>query len=194
MNTLLDVRVNMHLDSTQRPEVIGLFDEIKTDHLVYAVRGRKKEDPLFGSLGSILTKTVELMGYNLLATDNDLASYFFYSAANSHGPHTKTLAIEGLAETVAFEGLWSSNADATNLWYPETLVMDARITSDRNEFLESIPPPGGMVARNVILMLKERNWRVGVVKGSDGYTNVEPLLPDGTPKNERWGARVLKIF
>jgi hypothetical protein len=72
--------------------------------------------------------------------------------------------------------------------------MDARITSERTEFMNSLPKPGGVVARNVILMLKERNWRVGLVKGSDGFINVEPLLPDGTPKNERQGAKVKKIF
>ncbi len=178
MNKLLDVRVNMHLNNNQNPEVICLFDEIVTDHLIYV-----KRDCLDDS------------GYNLLAVDNDIASYYFFSAVNSSGPLKVGIRVDVTkGDRINYFGLWHNNAEAINLWYPEHLVMDARITSDRNEFIHSLPKPGGVVARNVILMLKERNWRVGLVKGSDGFINVEPLLPDGTPKNERLGARVKKIF
>lgn len=175
--------------------MIGLFDEIKTDHLMYVKRNREVSEEFRKGTGGGLLGTMDISGYNLLAIDNDIASYYYFSAANSNGPHKVELILDVTkGDRVKYFGLWSNNADAINMWYPETLVMDARITSDRTEFLESIPPPGGMVAHNVILMLKEKNWRVGMVKGSDGYFNVEPLLPDGTPKNERWGAKVQKIF
>lgn len=175
--------------------MIGLFDEIKTDHLIYVKRNREMSDEFKSGVGGVLVGTMDISGYNLLAIDNDIASYYFFSAVNNHGPHKVDLKLDVTrGDRVQYRGLWSSNAEAINLWYPETMVMDARITSDRAEFNESLPPYGGMVAHNVILMLKEKNWGVGLVKGSDGYASVEPLLPDGKPKNERWGARVQEIF
>lgn len=172
-----------------------MFDEIKTDHLIYVKRCRGMNEDFKKGVGGVLVSTMDISGYNLLAIDNDLASFYYFSATNRYGPHKIELALDVTkGDKVKYSGLWCNNAGAINFWYPEVLVMDARITSDRTEFFKLLPPSGGMVAHNVILMLKERNWRVGLVKGSDGYVNVEPLLPDGTPKNERWGAKVLKIF
>jgi hypothetical protein len=172
--------------------VIGLFDEIKTDHFIYSKRGLNiNTEPTF----PVILGTMEISGYSLLAIENDIASFYYFSAANYDGPHNVSLRLdESNGELVEFTGLWSNNAEAINLFYPENLVMEARITSDRTEFQNALPLWGGMVAHNAILLLKERNWRVGLVKGSDGYTNVEPLLPDGAPKNERWGAYVEKLF
>jgi hypothetical protein len=82
MNKLLDVRVNMHLNNNQRPEVICLFDEIKTNHLIYVKRDCSDDS-----------------GYNLLAVDNDLASYYFFSAANSSGPLKVGLKVDVTKET-----------------------------------------------------------------------------------------------
>lgn len=134
-------------------------------------------------------------GYNLLAIDNDIASFYYFSQVNNNGPHKVTLMLDVTkGDFVRYSGLWCSNAEAINYWFPEQLVMEARITTDETDFFNSLPPFGGVVAHNVILMLKKQNWNVGLVKGSDGYTNVEPLLPGMIPKNERWGAKVLKTF
>lgn len=190
MNSIIDVRVGMNFDSKMRPAVYCLFDSIETSDLIFDIAGsptRQKKEK------DVLLKTMDISGLNLLAISNDLAVWYYYSAANTHGFFQNIiLKIRKENEVVDqfFEGLWMSNAEAVNHWFPKTLVMSIVATDKEEEFQSLTGKPMGAVASSVVAKLNEQGWKVGLVHNVDGYTDVEPLLPDGTAKNGKV-ARIL---
>ena len=118
-------------------------------------------------------------GYTLLGIHNDVALWYFYSAVNPGGFYQNlTLKVKDGDEIkeIEYEGLWMSSAEAANFWFPETLVITATLVCDK------MIRHGGAVAAPVIAMLKKQGIQVGLVRGNDGYIDVEPLLPNGQPK------------
>jgi hypothetical protein len=190
MNTIIDVSVEMNFDSKMRPVVYCLFDSIETSDLIFDFAGspiRQKEET------DVLLKTMDISGYNLLSISNDLAVWYYFSAANQDGFYRNIfLKIKQENKIIEqfFSGLWMSNAEAVNLFFPETLVMTITATDKKNMFCERNGKHMGAVASAVAAKLNEQGWKVGLVRNNDGYTDVEPLLPDGTAKN----GKVIKIL
>lgn len=190
MNTIIDVRVGMNFESKMRPVVYCLFDSIETDDLIFDVAAsptRQKEEK------DVLLNTMDISGFNLLSISNDLAVWYYYSAANKNGFYRDIcLKIRQENEIVekSFEGLWMSNAEAINHWFPKTLVGAIIATDKEDDFLRLVGKPMGAVASAVVSKLNEQGWKAGLVANHDGYIDIEPLLPDGSAKN----GKVLKIL
>lgn len=182
--------VKMNFDTKMRPVVYCLFDSIETSDLIFDFAGtpvRQKEET------DVLLNTMDISGYNLLSISNDLAVWYYFSAANQDGFYRNIfLKIKQENKIIEqfFSGLWMSNAEAVNLFFPETLVMTITATDKKDMFCERNGKPMGAVASAVAAKLKEQGWKVGLVKNNDGYTDVEPLLPDGTAKN----GKVIKVL
>lgn len=141
MNKIIDVRIDMHTD----PSVFCLFDSIETDHLIFDLAQLDCSHDF--KLKSVLCQNTNLSGGNLLAIENDLAVWYYYSAINQNclfnSSHTKPLKVRygnEVLETV-FEGLWCSSAEAINHWFPKTMVMEVRATETRDEFESSLGHP-----------------------------------------------------
>jgi hypothetical protein len=192
MNTIIDVRVGMNLDSKMRPVVYCLFDSIETSNLIFDIAGsptRQKEEK------DVLLNTMDISGFNLLAISNDLVVWYYYSGVNKHGScRNITLKIRKENEVVEqfFEGLWLNNAEAINHWFPKTLVMSIVATDQEEEFLALTGKSMGAIASSVVAKLDGQGWKAGLVHDEDGYNDVQPLLPDGTAKNSK--AKVLRIL
>lgn len=190
MNTIIDVRVGMNFDTKMRPVVYCLFDSIETSNLIFDIEGsptRQKGEK------DVLLSTMDISGFNLLSISNDLAIWYYYSAANRNGFYRNiSLKIRQENEIVEkiFDGLWMNNAEAINHWFPKTLVMTISATDKEEDFLQLTGKPMGAVASAVVSKLNEQGWQVGLVANQDGYKDVEPLLPDGSAKN----GKVLKIL
>jgi hypothetical protein len=184
VNKIIDVSVDMNLGSREKPSIFVLFDKIDTSELVFDT----------APATSPMSHPYET-GKNLLATDHDLAVFYYFSEANQHGPHRVSLKHRD-GEVYNYPGLWSSNSDAINLWFPETTVVEVKATDNKDSFLSKKVSCSQInaVADTVIRCLKEKTWRVGVVKDIDGYASIQPLLPDATAKNEYLGAKVIKVF
>lgn len=190
MNTITDVRVGMNFETKLRPAIYCLFDSIETDDLIFDVAAsptRQKEEK------DVLLNTMDIGGFNLLSISNDLAVWYYYSAANRDGFYRDIyLKIRQGNEIVEqfFEGLWMSNAEAVNHWFPKTLVGSIIATDKSEEFLSLTGKPMGAVASAVVAKLNEQGWQVGLVANHDGYIDIEPLLPDGSAKN----GKVLRVL
>ena len=189
MNKIIDVKVDMHLETHQKPDVHCLFDEIKTDHLVFDVAGSECSDEF---KSRHLMTTMDISGFNLLAIDNDLAVWYFFSAVvpSSNIENNLKLRVDGEIIEKRFTGLWCNNAEAINFWFPKTLVMRIRGSRTREEFDSTLGVPMAAVADPVTHLLTAGGWKVGLVHGIDGYVDVEPLLPDGSPKSYK--AKVIR--
>lgn len=175
----------MNFETKMRPKVYCLFDSIETDNLIFDI-AESPISEISGRFGDVLLRTMDISGFNLLAISNDLAVWYYYSASNRNGVYRGiSLKIRKDDDVIerAFDGLWMSNAEAVNLWFPKTLVMSISATDKEEEFLKLIGKPMGAVADSVIIKLKEQGWQVGLVNNHDGYRDVEPLMPDGTAKN-----------
>lgn len=189
MNKIIDVKVDLYTGSNQRPTVFCLFDSIETDHLIFDMAGAGCSNEFRSK--SILVQKTDLSGFNLLSIDNDLVVWYYYSAVNADTYFTPyqnvTLKIRQESQVIerTFSGLWGNNSEAINFWFPQTLVMEVRGSKSREEFETTLGFPMGAVADPVTRMLKSQGWRAGLVSGQDGYVNVEPLLPDGSPKSHR---------
>ena len=185
MNKIIDIRVDLNTDTSQSPSVFCLFDSIETDHLIFDLAQSTCSSDFKSK--SVLCQNTDLSGGNLLAIDNDLAVWYYYSAINQNylfPSPTKLLKVryESQVLETTFEGLWSSSAEATNFWFPETMVMEIRASRTRDEFNSSIGCHMGAVAETVTKLLKLQGWRVGLVLAPTRYVGVEPLLQDGSPK------------
>ena len=192
MNKILDVRVDVHMLDRQEPEIYVLFDSIKFDHLDFKIAGKHERKPDKDRFRAF-KDTLNIDNYNLLAIDNDLAVWFYYSESNDHGMYSGDLIVEG--EVRHYNGLWASNAEAINMWFPEYNVMEVMATDDPAAFFDGRSDHRlGATVSSVAAKLKSFGWKVGVVKGADGYVNVQPLLPDGTAVRCSTGAEVLKII
>ena len=189
MNKIIDVKVDMHLETHQKPDVHCLFDEIKTDHLIFDVAGSECSEEF--KMRQLMI-TMDISGFNLLAIDNDLAVWHFFSAAvpsSNIESHLKLRVDDEIIEK-RFVGLWNNNAEAINHWFPKTLVMRIRASRTREEFDTTVGVPMAAVAEPVVHLLNARGWQAGLVHGIDGYVDVEPLLPDGSPKSYK--AKVIR--
>ncbi len=116
----------------------------------------------------------------MLTISGDLAQWYFRSDVNSTGPINTSLKMNGQIQH--FDGLWPACAQAANLWFPETLVMDVMING---QF-------GGAVADPVISYFKGLGFPVALVQSTDGYVNVEPLKLSGEPM--LYHSRVVRLL
>jgi hypothetical protein len=209
MNKIIDVSVDWHTGDYRSPTVHCIFDDLITFGLVFhkatsAVSGRstapevQNKDP--GRPGTWATRsvnacanfasTMNLSGYNLRAIDGDLAVWYFYSFVNNHGPYAVTLKlfVDGEVTDEEYSGLWSSNAEAVNLWFPNPMLMTIVAHDARSDCEMKC----GALVDSVVPFLKKLGCGVGLVRDVDGYLDVQPLLPGNTPKNLK--AKILKIF
>lgn len=196
VNKILDVSVNMNLDNRKSPEVYCLFDEVSIKNMIFKRAGEYEgqEEPF-----SELKNTMNLEAYNLLGIDNDIAVWFYYSAYLIDGTHQNfTINVQmddGSVVSKRYDSLWFNNVQAINFQFPDSFVMDIYYT-DVIETFESKKSRfrcGALVDR-VVPFLKQKNYRVGLVQDTDGYQNVQPLMPDASPKNQQYGAKLVRLL
>jgi hypothetical protein len=207
MNKIIDVYVEPNTDNSRSPDVHCIFDDLVTFGMIFHMAKSPVPDPQYTTDAQIKTptrpglwtthsgnacanfaSTLNLSSYNLLAIDGDLAIWYFYSSVNNHGPHAVTLKVidDGVITDEEYSGLWSSNAEAVNLWFPEHFVM----TITAHDAISGREMRCGALVDAVIPFLRKQGWGAGLVCDVDGYVDVQPLLPGGLPKNKK--AKVLK--
>lgn len=135
----------------------------------------------------VLLKTMDVSGYNLLAISGDAAQWYYVSGSNRNGPHNNLFLKIKEKDSYSvqfFNGIWSNNAEAINLWFPENHVMTVIGIDNENDFHSLKGIKMGVLSSSVIRILKEIGYHVGLVRNADGYTDVEPLIqPNAEPKN-----------
>lgn len=179
MNKIIDIRVDTI--NHQKPIICCLFDSLDFDEMIFEPRRifqRNKK--------SILLNTIDVTGYNLTAISGDAVQWYYVSGPNRNGPHKNLFLKIKEKDSYSvqfFDGIWSNNAEAINLWFPENHVMSI-IGTYENDFYSLKGIKMGAVSSSVIKILKEIGWQVGLVRNADGYTDVEPLIqPSDEPKN-----------
>lgn len=166
MNKFQYAAIEFNNQLLRRPLIHVWFDQVDFDALIFNKSSQKDESKFGGNL--------------MMAISGDLAQWYFRSDVNSTGPINTSLKMNGQIQH--FDGLWPACAQAVNLWFPETLVMDVMIN---DKF-------GGAVADPVISYFKNFGFPVALVQGVDGYVNVEPLKLNGEPMLHR--SRVVRLL